>query len=160
MANVGDEIQVQHRCQVTFAIDKDYKDTVWYDVPSMVNGDILLGRLWMYDKNRTHGMHDNTYTFAQNGKHVTLHPMKPGATEERIKKYHKNFLQVHIVYRSNIKKYQVRGRTLSNLWRMMQHINMSLEGDSWSTSGIEGSLEISLFYFNNCYWLLILIHKL
>ena len=77
MANVGDEIQVQHRCQVTFAIDKDYKDTVWYDVPSMVNGDILLGRLWMYDKNRTHGMHDNTYTFAQNGKHVTLHPMKP-----------------------------------------------------------------------------------
>ena len=72
----GDEVQVRHACPVTFAIGEDYTDTIWCAVLPIESGDILLGRPWIYDKNGTNGMHDNTYTFAHNGKHVRLHPMK------------------------------------------------------------------------------------
>lgn len=56
----SNEVQVQHKCQVTFTIGEDYKDTVWCDVLPMDNGDILLGQPWMYNKNETHEMRDNT----------------------------------------------------------------------------------------------------
>ena len=59
----AEKVQVRHTCQVTFAISDDYKDTVWCDVLPLDSGDILLGRQWVYDKNETHGMCDNTYTF-------------------------------------------------------------------------------------------------
>ena len=45
----GDEVQVQHTCQVTFAIGEDYKDIVWCDVLPMDSGDILLTHPWMYE---------------------------------------------------------------------------------------------------------------
>eukprot|EP00268_Persea_americana_P063794 TRINITY_DN8317_c0_g2_i3.p1 TRINITY_DN8317_c0_g2~~TRINITY_DN8317_c0_g2_i3.p1 ORF type:complete len:266 (-),score=31.05 TRINITY_DN8317_c0_g2_i3:32-745(-) len=60
----GDQAHVRHTCKVTFAIGTDYKDTVWCDVLPMNSGDILLGRPWMYDKNGTNGMRDNTYIHA------------------------------------------------------------------------------------------------
>ena len=72
-----DEVQVQHTCQVTFAIGEDYKDRVWCDVLPMDSGDILLGHPQMYDKNETHGMPNNTYKFMHGWKQVTLHPKKP-----------------------------------------------------------------------------------
>ena len=37
----------------------------------MDNGDILLGRPWMYEKNGNNVMSDNTYTFVHGGKQVT-----------------------------------------------------------------------------------------
>ena len=56
----GDEVQVQYACSVTFFIGEDYIDTVWCNVIPMDSCDILLGRPWMYDKNGTNGMRDNT----------------------------------------------------------------------------------------------------
>ena len=46
--------------------------------------DILLGRPWMYDKNGTNGMRDNTYTFMHGEKQVTL-SYEAGTTKERVK---------------------------------------------------------------------------
>lgn len=43
----GDEVQVQHRCKVTFTIGDDYKDKMWCDVVLMDVRDVLLGRPWM-----------------------------------------------------------------------------------------------------------------
>lgn len=54
-------MQVQHKSQVTFAIDNDYKETVWCNVVLMDIGDVLFGRWWMYDKIRIHRMRENTY---------------------------------------------------------------------------------------------------
>eukprot|EP00268_Persea_americana_P063791 TRINITY_DN8317_c0_g1_i1.p1 TRINITY_DN8317_c0_g1~~TRINITY_DN8317_c0_g1_i1.p1 ORF type:complete len:102 (-),score=13.90 TRINITY_DN8317_c0_g1_i1:753-1058(-) len=51
----------------------------------MDSGDILLGRPWMYDKNDTHGMRDNTYTFMHGGKQVTIHPMKPKTPKKKLR---------------------------------------------------------------------------
>eukprot|EP00268_Persea_americana_P010451 TRINITY_DN14252_c0_g1_i2.p3 TRINITY_DN14252_c0_g1~~TRINITY_DN14252_c0_g1_i2.p3 ORF type:complete len:102 (-),score=10.05 TRINITY_DN14252_c0_g1_i2:372-677(-) len=51
----------------------------------MDSGDILLGRPWMYDKNGTHGMRSNMYTFMHDGKEVTLHKKKKTRiTKEKI----------------------------------------------------------------------------
>ena len=41
----GDEVQVRHTCQVTFAVGDDYKDIIWCDVPPTDSSDISLGRL-------------------------------------------------------------------------------------------------------------------
>ena len=53
--------------------------------------DILLGRPWMYDKNDTNGMRNNTNTFMHDEKQVPLCPMKPappkkGSSSHLIKK--------------------------------------------------------------------------
>lgn len=42
MARTGDEVQVRHIWQVTFAIGQDYKDIVRCDVLLMDNNGILL----------------------------------------------------------------------------------------------------------------------
>ena len=42
----------------------------------MDSSDILLGCLWMYDKNGTYDIHNNTYMFVHGGKQVTFHPKK------------------------------------------------------------------------------------
>ena len=60
--------QVRHARLVTMAIGEDYEDTICCNVLPLDSGDILLGRPGTYDKNRTHGICDNTYTFAHNGK--------------------------------------------------------------------------------------------
>lgn len=85
---LGDEVQVRHRCQVSFAIGDDYKEKVGFDVVPLVVGivevwlwarsgwtsksspsrsgpkphfyrDALLGRLWICDKNGVHRMRDH-----------------------------------------------------------------------------------------------------
>ena len=110
----GDEVQVRYAFPVTFSIGEDYKDTVWCNVIPMDSCDILLGRPWMYDKDGTNGMRNNTYTFMHDNKQITLHPMKLAPPKKgSSSRFTKDALQVHNVYRSNIKKKsQVRGQTL------------------------------------------------
>ena len=60
-----------------FSICEDYTNIVWCNVLSMDSIDILLGRPWMYDKNGTNGMRNNTYTFMHGKKKITLRPIKP-----------------------------------------------------------------------------------
>ena len=129
----GDEAQVRHLCQVTFAIGDDYKDTIWCDVLPMDSGDKLLVRhtcqvtfavgddykdtIWCdvlpMDSVGTHGMRDNTYTFMHGGKEVTLHPKKPNSPKRRSKAHAtKEVLHVYHLYRGNLKKTRVRGLTL------------------------------------------------
>lgn len=101
----GDELQVRYAFSVTFSIGEDYTDTMWCNVVPMDSCDILLGRPWMYDKNGTNGMRDNTYTFMHGEKQVTLRPMKPEPPKKG-SSFHltKEALQVHTSYKSNIKK--------------------------------------------------------
>ena len=110
----GDEVQVRYACPVTFSVGEDYTDTVWCNVVPIDSCDILLGRPWMYDKNGTNGMRDNTYTFMQGEKQVTLCPMKPAPPKKgSSSRLIQEALQVHTIYKSNIKKKRwVRGRTL------------------------------------------------
>ena len=97
----SDEVQVRHICRVTFAIGEDYCDIVWCNVLSMDSGDILFGHPWMYEKNATHSMRDNTYMFMHGRKQVTLHPKKPKLPKKRsISSITKEALQVHHVYSS------------------------------------------------------------
>lgn len=72
----------------------------------------------MCNKNVTHGMRGNTYTFVHDKTTITLYPMKPkppnkgsraGATKET--------LQVCYVYRGNVNRSRVRGRTLFQPWK-------------------------------------------
>ena len=79
----------------------------------MDSGDNLLGRPWMYDKNGTHGMRDNTYIFMHGEKEVTLNPKKTDSLKKRSRAHAtKEVLHIHHVYRGNMKKTRVRGRTL------------------------------------------------
>ena len=101
----GDQVQVWYACPVTFFVGEDYTDTVWCNVVPMDSCDILLGRPWMYDKNGTNGMRDNTYTFMHGETQVTLCPMKPAPPKKGSRfRLTKDALHVHTVYRSNIKK--------------------------------------------------------
>ena len=109
----GDEAQVRHICQVTFAVGDDYQDTIWCDVLPMDSGDILLGRPWMYDKKGTHGMRNNTYTFKHGKKEVTLYPKKPDSSKKKSRAHAtKEVLHIHHIYRGNLKTPRVRGQTL------------------------------------------------
>ena len=72
----GDEMQIRYACSLTSSIGENNTYTVWCNVLPMDSGDFLLGRPWMYDKNGTNGMRDNTYTFMHSEKQITLHPMK------------------------------------------------------------------------------------
>lgn len=57
----GGEVQVRYAYPVIFSIGADYTDTVWCNVIPMDSCDIFLGCPWMYDKNDTNGMCDNTH---------------------------------------------------------------------------------------------------
>lgn len=59
----GDEVQVQHRRKVNFATSDD-----WTKCGAMSFGDALVGRPWVYDKNRIHWTRDNAYTFFKDKK--------------------------------------------------------------------------------------------
>ena len=69
--------------------------------------DILLRRPWIYDKNGTHGMQDDTYTFVKMEAHhptsYAAEPLKkgsgPGVTKE--------VLQVYHIYRGSVNKTRV-----------------------------------------------------
>ena len=87
----GDEVQVRYAYPVTFSIDEDYTDTFWCNVVLMDSCDILLDRPWMYDKNDTNGMHDNTYTFMHGEKQFTLRPMKPAPPMKDVGVLRENF---------------------------------------------------------------------
>ena len=102
---IGDEVQVRYACLVTFSVGEDYKDIVWCNVVPMDRCDILLGRPWMYNKNGTSGMRNNTSTFMHSEKQVTLRPMKPAPPKQGSSScLIKDVLQVHTIYKSNIKK--------------------------------------------------------
>ena len=107
-------MRYKYACSFTFSIGEDYTDTVWRNMVPMDSCNILLGRPWIYDKNGTNRMRDNTYTFMHGEKQVTLCPMKlappkKGSSSRLIQEA----LQVHTIYKSNIKKKsRVRGRTL------------------------------------------------
>ena len=107
-------MQVQYVCPITFSIGEYYTDIVWCNVVPMDSCDILLDHPWMYDKNSTNGMRDNTYTFLHGEKQVTLSLMKPTPPKKGSRsRFTKEALQVHNVYKSNIKmKSRVRGQTL------------------------------------------------
>eukprot|EP00268_Persea_americana_P063065 TRINITY_DN8139_c0_g1_i3.p1 TRINITY_DN8139_c0_g1~~TRINITY_DN8139_c0_g1_i3.p1 ORF type:complete len:177 (-),score=19.39 TRINITY_DN8139_c0_g1_i3:51-581(-) len=111
---LGDEVQIQYACPITFSVGEDYTNTVLCNVLPIDSCDILLGRPWMYDKNDTNGMRDNTYTFMHGEKQVTLRPMKPAPPKKgSSSRLTKEVLQVHTIYKINIKKKsRVRGRTL------------------------------------------------
>lgn len=112
----SDKVQVRHACQVTFAIGKDYKDTFWCDVLPMDIGDILLRRPWMYNKNGTHGMRDNTYMFVHNGDPVTLHPKKLELAKKGSRtSVTREALQINHVYRGKVKKTCLRSNFFSTL---------------------------------------------
>ena len=54
-----------------------------------------------------------THTFMHGGKQVTLHPMKLEPSNIGLRtRPTKEALQIHTVYKSNVKKYRVRGQTL------------------------------------------------
>lgn len=55
MVDKGDEVQVWHRCQVTFTISDDIKDKLCCDVMPMNAENSFIGRPWMYDKNEIIG---------------------------------------------------------------------------------------------------------
>ena len=74
----------------------------------MDSGDILLGQPWIYDKNETHGIQDNTYMFVHDGKHFTLHPKKPELLNKGSRAHiTKETLQVHNFYKDNSRRTQV-----------------------------------------------------
>ena len=101
----GDEAQVRYTCQVTFAVCGDYQDIIWCDVLPIDSGDILLGHPWMYDKNRIHGMHDNTYTFWQGKKEVTLYLKKTDLSKKKSRAHAiKEVVHVHHIYIGNLQK--------------------------------------------------------
>ena len=92
-----------YACLVTFSVGEDYTDTVV--ISCCDSCDILFGRPWMYDKNGTNGMCDNTYTFMHGEKQVTFRPMKPAPPKKgSSSRLTKEALQVHTIYKSNIKK--------------------------------------------------------
>ena len=59
----------------------------------------------MYDKNGTHGMHDNMYTFMRSGKDVALYQNKPESPKKRLRAHTtKEVLHIHHVCIGNMKK--------------------------------------------------------
>ena len=95
---------MRHTCQVIFAAGSDYQDTIWCYVLPMDSVDILLGRPWMYDKNGTKGLGNNTYIFKHGEKEVTLYPKEPESTKKKSRAHAtKEVLHVHHIYRGNLK---------------------------------------------------------
>ncbi|XP_074288819.1 uncharacterized protein LOC141613974 [Silene latifolia] len=60
-----------------YKLRKVYKDEVLCDVVPMVAYHLLLGRPWEFDRNTTHQVKENVYSFKHNGKKVTLTPLPP-----------------------------------------------------------------------------------
>ncbi|CAL8155920.1 unnamed protein product [Prunus armeniaca] len=72
----GNEVPVTSRCLVKFTIGNTIDDEVWCDVVPMDACHILLGRPWLFDKDMIHYTKANTYVFHQDGKKLSLQPLK------------------------------------------------------------------------------------
>jgi hypothetical protein len=69
-------VMIEHTISVTFNIGA-YEDTVECDVVPMTVCHVLLGRLWQFGKKAIHNGYSNAYTFKEDDKTFTLHPMTP-----------------------------------------------------------------------------------
>ncbi|XP_074283141.1 uncharacterized protein LOC141607684 [Silene latifolia] len=75
--NKGADVKVDMQCLIPFSIGKVYKDEVLYNVVPMDACHLLLGRPWEFGKSTVHHGRNNTYTFKQGSKKITLTPLPP-----------------------------------------------------------------------------------
>lgn len=52
-----------------------FQNTSW-DVVAMTSSQLILGRLWIYDKGGMHRMGEDVYAFIRHGLHITLQSNK------------------------------------------------------------------------------------
>nr|XP_027124342.1 uncharacterized protein LOC113741054 [Coffea arabica] len=76
-------IPVTRRCLVSIK-HGPYSDIIWCDVIPMTVSYILLGQLWLYDRDVDHNGKTNTYSFKFNDQQIVLKPM----SAETMKKFH------------------------------------------------------------------------
>ncbi|KAL4280180.1 hypothetical protein GQ457_03G020830 [Hibiscus cannabinus] len=79
--NDGGEIKVTKQARIPFSIGK-YKDEILCDVVLMHDGHLLLGRPWQFDRRAIHDGFTNRYSFAYEGKKITLAPLTPRQVHE------------------------------------------------------------------------------
>ncbi|KAL4348690.1 hypothetical protein GQ457_17G000060 [Hibiscus cannabinus] len=79
--NDGGEIKVTKQARIPFSIGK-YKDEILCDVVPMHAGHLLLGRPWQFDRRAIHDGFTNRYSFAYEGKKITLAPLTPRQVHE------------------------------------------------------------------------------
>ena len=90
--NQGKGLQVSSQCLLSLSIGQTYKDEIWCDVLPMDVCHILLGRPWMFDRNVLHDGCLNTYSFAKDGRTITLTLIQPSQTPKPQKALQKNLL--------------------------------------------------------------------
>ncbi len=73
---IGNAIEVTKQCLVLFSIGKKFEDQVLCDVVQINVCHLLLGRPWQYDRGTCHDGKRNTYSLKQDGKLITLLPMR------------------------------------------------------------------------------------
>ena len=71
--NIG-EVRVNRQCLVTFLIGR-YNDSILYDVAPMHDGEMLLGRLWQFDRKAIHDGYLNRYKFTKDCRKNILLPL-------------------------------------------------------------------------------------
>ncbi|XP_074265898.1 uncharacterized protein LOC141588350 [Silene latifolia] len=75
--NKGVEVKVDRQCLISFSIGIVYKDEFLCDMVPMDALYLLLGRPWEFDKSTVHHGRNNTYTFKQGSRKITLTPLPP-----------------------------------------------------------------------------------
>ena len=70
-------------CLVPIEFDV-YKDKIWCDVVMMDVGQIILGRLWLYDNDVTIHDRSNMCRFELEGKKIKLTPYRPIAKKSKL----------------------------------------------------------------------------
>jgi len=75
--NQGKGLQVNSKCLISFSIGKNYHDKIWCDRIPLDACQILLGRLWLFDRRVSYDGYFNTYSFSKDGKKTTLAPLSP-----------------------------------------------------------------------------------
>ncbi|XP_062075889.1 uncharacterized protein LOC133780020 [Humulus lupulus] len=75
----GIEAKVTELCRFSFSIGKNYHDDVSCDMVEMDACHILLGRLWLFDRDVLHKGRDNTYVFHWKGRKIALLPFIPSS---------------------------------------------------------------------------------
>jgi len=80
--NQSKGLQVNSRCLVSFSIEKNYLDELWFEMIPMDACHMLLGRPWLFDQKVTHNGYLNTYSFTKDGKKVTLSSLTPSQLQK------------------------------------------------------------------------------
>ena len=68
------EVKVNRQSIISFTIGR-YHDEVLCDIVPMHAGDILLGRLWQFDRKTKHDGYLNRYLFTKDGRKTVLTPL-------------------------------------------------------------------------------------